>query len=1156
MTETQSILQSSPAPNAGSSPEGSISTEDTSSNNGGAGGTPHPPPSFSSDATQQPNPSFPVKTDKPRPHVCTTCTRSFARLEHLKRHERSHTKEKPFECPECTRCFARRDLLLRHQQKLHMTTTPSSRPRGNRRESTSSISGSANRVRKNSTSSMGSAIGSHPRPRANTISHIEGGSLGMLSAANRSMGNVMGMEPPATPAGPGPFQPRGMSASARMHGNMHALPRLATHGHSMDMGGGLRTAPPGQPMGGFGFEQNFPFPQAAGNSTINPAQLHMGDPLGMMQNPLNGQQSPFTPQPPIMEDEGDMEWMHGFNTQMSFGGSNDPAFAEQAIADSPHPMPGNGHITGFGDVPFDQTHAHPGMQWPPAHPMNGVQSDAMAFHDGLGSGSGFDSLTQTINPGSLHPQVLPETIYENSALHLNGQSNLSGIPSHVGQQKAWSSDGTDGSSATGSQGRQSSVTSTSVDSITDTTRNALLLSLSQPSGLGPRKYSQPSVTSPLSAHAGPTLPSTHDLQRFVSAYIQYFHPHFPFIHVPTLSFDAASFTQTLQAAENASNEISYGGIMGGGGCLILGMAAIGACYEFEREAFKELFDALRKMITLYLNERTRAGSHTLNRQSTDLGSQSTPLWFVQAMLLNVVLGHQSEGQLPQNIASNSCVTLVELTKSAGLLEAISESEDVSMGEAPIFQDPFSNNTAIQPQFGDDAGHWYRWIDAEERKRTLFAIFHMSSLLVVAWNHPPALQNSGISQSLPCDELLWRAPTPQAWAARRRELGGSDGSMPFQDALRELLMANEKQDEFKPLSHGQPFGSGVAREDIPQSNMRPSTFGCLILIDALHNYIWETRQRHCGRAWTTQQTEAMHAHTEPALRAWQAAWQSTPEHRIERPNPFGHGPLSADSIPLLDLAYVRLFVNLGTSKEAMWQRDFQAMAEEIARGSEFIQHAENSGETSTDGVNTAIHSPVSESFPSESKPPRSAGSNEIPEPTQTQDSQSRKRERHLRKAASYAADSLIISDKLGITFTDFSARELPVQSAMCLFDCAQVLAEWISTVQERVGHYVGVLGRDPINLNDVPAIMLLDEEDGKLLGRVDEYLQRVEDKMSKEINSGTLSKEMLSETIAKLPSQSVEGYGSKILRVTTFILDRSLVWPDFKIEIARKGGMGY
>src|SRR4051812_3936406 len=97
------------------------------------------------------NPAVPPpKTDKPRPHVCTTCSRSFARLEHLKRHERSHTKEKPFECPECSRCFARRDLLLRHQQKLHQTTTPSSRPRNGRRESASNVGVGSGRVRKNS----------------------------------------------------------------------------------------------------------------------------------------------------------------------------------------------------------------------------------------------------------------------------------------------------------------------------------------------------------------------------------------------------------------------------------------------------------------------------------------------------------------------------------------------------------------------------------------------------------------------------------------------------------------------------------------------------------------------------------------------------------------------------------------------------------------------------------------------------------------------------------------------------------------------------------------------------------------------------------------------------------------------------------------------
>lgn len=133
------------------------------------------------------------KTEKPRPHICGTCTRSFARLEHLKRHERSHTKEKPFECPECARCFARRDLLLRHQQKLHLTQTPSSRPRaGSRRESTSSVASATGRVRKNSISGPGptpvsngdgGASTMRSRPRANTIAHIDQNTLSGLAAA-------------------------------------------------------------------------------------------------------------------------------------------------------------------------------------------------------------------------------------------------------------------------------------------------------------------------------------------------------------------------------------------------------------------------------------------------------------------------------------------------------------------------------------------------------------------------------------------------------------------------------------------------------------------------------------------------------------------------------------------------------------------------------------------------------------------------------------------------------------------------------------------------------------------------------------------------------------------------------------------------------------
>lgn len=65
--------------------------------------------------------SRPIKTDKPRPFLCSICTRGFVRHEHLKRHKISHTDEKPFLCIFCGRCFARKDLVLRHQYKLHPT---------------------------------------------------------------------------------------------------------------------------------------------------------------------------------------------------------------------------------------------------------------------------------------------------------------------------------------------------------------------------------------------------------------------------------------------------------------------------------------------------------------------------------------------------------------------------------------------------------------------------------------------------------------------------------------------------------------------------------------------------------------------------------------------------------------------------------------------------------------------------------------------------------------------------------------------------------------------------------------------------------------------------------------------------------------------------
>lgn len=292
---------------------------------------------------------------------------------------------------------------------------------------------------------------------------------------------------------------------------------------------------------------------------------------------------------------------------------------------------------------------------------------------------------------------------------------------------------------------------------------------------------------------------------------------------------------------------------------------------------------------------------------------------------------------------------------------------------------------------------------------------------------------------------------------------------------------------------------------------------------------------------------MFSHIEPALNAWQSAWKANEHHRLQRPNAFGLGPLPADSIPMLDLAFVRLFVNLGRSKEAFWQRDFDAMADELARGTEIVQHADTSPGSISDLMSD--HSSTDSPAATNGSP---GAQNPLRGPSEIMTTgQGSKRERHLRKAAFYAADSLTISSKFSLTYADATSHELPIQSAMCFFDCSQVLAEWACTVQERVGRYLGIIGREEIDYTQVPAIMLLETEDVELLNKIETICSMMEDKMVMQANIlarelGTLdpaaAMRSAESSMDKLPGLRGCGLGSKILRVTAYMLEKAAVWP--------------
>lgn len=994
------------------------------------------------------------------------------------------------------------------------------------------------------------------RPRANTISHIDTTSLSYLDATTHSGEKSDGKEAGyghqslGTLPGPGGFDYRGMSNAYGHHGTPQMLSKLDTSGLHESVSGGLRTAPPFQSFGS-SMDMNHLF---ASSSTIDPAQLHFSGSLG---TPVSSFQnfSTYAGVSGLDEDEG-CDWTSGFESQLTFHG-----LPEQAIDGSSSSAISTASPTGFSEVMTDGPHsaAHiPASTWPHSMPSQTLTGSTPYAIDTMGPVfPNIVSPVNTVSPKDLHERAARSEVYlptHTPISALSQTSNFSAAPSrYVGAHLVFHSDSPSMASSTiGGSAGHSSATSITSHAITDYTRQALLMSLSQPSAFSHRKNSQHSLSSPLSPGFGSTppgdiapFPSTLDLQRYVSSYINYFHPHLPFLHIPTLSFDSPEYTSNVRMPSIHEDYVHVGGIVGGGGCLILSMAAIGALYEYESGPARELFEGAKKMMHLYLEERRKADmSSTVNGSTRGKQQHETPLWLVQAMLLNVIYGHECGDKVAADIASNHCAALVSLARSAELTQPESEplsldrsssgrSDDIEMREADLSGD--QNMSASQDGL-NLTEEWLRWRRKEERKRTLFAVFILSSLLVTAYNHTPAILNSEIRLDLPCEESLWGADNAHAWAALMGTTAAEQQTLSFAEALTYLLGASQREQSFGRTGSLYP---GMPQDYAAESEIRPSTFGCFVLINALHNYIWETRQRHQGRMWTPQETESLYAHVEPALKAWQVAWQANPHHSLERPNPFG--PLPADSIPLLDLAYVRLYVNLGRSKEAFWQRDYETMAEELARGTCILQHADSAVSTpertdSAGGTNRSSGSPDAIGSPADISSGMSSSADSLLASSFIPRQPSR-RERQLRKAAFFAADSLLMSDKLGMSFTDFTARELPIQSAMCIFDCAQVLAEWVSTVQERVGRYLGVLGRDDINLTQVPAIILLEDEDCKLLGKISAILASADMKMAMEMN-GMASPSAVS-TLAALPSA---GYGSKLLMVTGYQLEKAAVWP--------------
>ena len=938
----------------------------------------------------------------------------------------------------------------------------------------------------------------------------------------------------------------GMSAVLGQRGMSAGLPKLETRSLSMDFANnGLPTAPVFSPDF---HNANDLDPLGFGSSTINPKALHFSDsPQSMVLDSATSQFSQGLHDSSTANShfEDDFNWRSGgFDRQMTFNSNQDSAI------DGSSPSAISTNSQSVTDPMVDGS-THHGVavnatsMWQPSImgtspvPIGNWDMGETSFPD-LMPGAPLSAQTDgqkgiISEPYISNPPSFLNALNSSVMAGLNTQSMNQVMDFPARPETPTSLNGNNSASP--------------VSTFTDATRNALQSSLSQCSTFRGRKFSSPKTQFPLSPHHQPStnspdavksLPSTMDLQRYLDAYIRYFHPHLPFMHIPTLSFELGAKPSSGRPPGGRS------------GSLTLSMAAIGALYEGEPIHSRELFDSAKAMIKLYLEERrkenARRGEFRLSpvvelgshQQSSPDKTGHTPLWLVQAMLLNVIYGHNLADKTVGESSYNHCNALISLARAAHLMDSPSatptKASEVTITGVPSWGKSSHSET-------EEHTEWLRWKMAEERKRTLFVIYILQSMLISAYNHQPLLTHSELTMQLPCDEDFFSAESSATFNAKGGISAAARDSCTFREALEYFLSVSKRQEQHPQMAMNGGGFAAAANGKPAHRGLKLSTFGCLVMIHALHNNLWEQRQYHYKKTWTNEETENLCKHMEPALHAWRATWDRHPQHSLTRPSP--HGPLAADAIPLYDLAFVRLHVDLGHSKEYFWSRDWVGMVNELRYGSEIVQHAGQSPGLDADSNPTSAPDSACEITPvfhGSSFAMNSSGTFSSPRFSQRTSRSMHsgstrlvgRRERQLRKAAYYAAESLVNSGRLGVTFADFNSRVLPLTAVLCTFDCAQVLAEWIATLQDRIGPYLGILGQNDVDYSQLPAVMFVEEEDIKLIKMIEEIIGTAKTKLlgDRSVMSNCLDPRL----------QEHGAYAVQILAVTSLMFERASVWP--------------
>ncbi|GME48651.1 Transcription factor [Neofusicoccum parvum] len=373
------------------------------------------------------------------------------------------------------------------------------------------------------------------------------------------------------------------------------------------------------------------------------------------------------------------------------------------------------------------------------------------------------------------------------------------------------------------------------------------------------------------------LPSRLALSRFIGAYINGFHEHLPFLHIPTMT------------VENCSVE------------LLLALAAVGAQYCFEAEKGVELFHTARAIAAQRIRRRD-ASLACPNRYSnsdsappeasypTAQSPANTRQHSSRSSSINGPLGLPSDAERPvakENLiqTAQALLILMAMATWAKHKEILREALAIQSILATLVRDDGLRSAPIP----DDIS-WEEWTQLESVTRTKFIVFCFFNLHCIVYNIPPLILNSELKMRLPSSAAEFKAGSATKWHEARKR-ASTPGSAPtdFQSALRRLFSRGGR--------------------DITEWN---SSLGNYILIHALIQHIFLVRQTaRCGFDGTGELTADDVASLEHALRNWQLGWKRNPESSLDPMDP--NGPVAFNSTALLRLAYIRLTMDTGPGR---------------------------------------------------------------------------------------------------------------------------------------------------------------------------------------------------------------------------------------------------